>query len=106
MEKIKTFLNTPLKVGSKTLSTRLILAPMVGLTHFVLRKVISEYGGCGLLFTEMCSAKAIPSENPKKSPYFRFYPEELPHLTCQIMGKDPEIMLKAAKRIEDLGFLV
>ncbi len=104
MDTVQKFLTTPLKIGDKVLPTRLILAPMVGLTHLALRKLIQEYGGCGLLFTEMCSARAIPSENPRNSPYFKFLPEELPFLTCQIVGNNPQEMLAAAKRIEELGF--
>ncbi len=47
----------------------LSLAPMVGLSHSALRSLIAQLGGAGLFFTEMLSAKRLPSENEKKSPF-------------------------------------
>jgi tRNA-dihydrouridine synthase B len=47
----------------------LLLAPMAGLTHSALRRIIAGFGGAGLLSTEMLSAKRLPSENPSVSPY-------------------------------------
>lgn len=47
----------------------LLLAPMAGLTHSALRRAIAGFGGVGLLATEMLSAKKLPRENPRISPY-------------------------------------
>ena len=69
----------------------------------VLRKIILNYGGCDLLCTEMCSAKAVPTEKVEFSPYFRFLEEEKTKLICQIVGNDPIQMAEAAKRIEQEG---
>ncbi|MFW6284707.1 MAG: tRNA-dihydrouridine synthase, partial [Desulfosalsimonas sp.] len=33
---------------------------MAGYTHVAFRQMVAEYGGCGLMFSEMCSAKALP----------------------------------------------
>ncbi len=77
---------------------------MAGLGHIALRQLISEFGGFGLLFTGMCSAKAIPQENPNVSLVFNWRPEELKYLVCQIFGSEPESMAKAAVRIEKEGF--
>jgi len=65
--------------------------------------LVARYGGYGLLFSEMCSAKAIPSENRFVSPYFRWRDEERSRLVCQIFGDDPRIMAEAAGRIENEG---
>ena len=46
----------------------LLLAPMAGLTHSALRQILSDFGGVGLLSTEMLSARRLPSENPRISP--------------------------------------
>ncbi len=94
----------PLDIGGKTISSRLFLAPMADLGHIALRHLISDFGGHGLLFTGMCSAKALPHENPKISPVFSFRREELDHTVCQIFGSTEEDMAKAAIRIEQEGF--
>lgn len=97
-------LNRPLRIADKILSKRLVFAPMTFLGHVAFRELLSEFGGCGLLFTEMCSAKTIPTENRWVSRHFRWRNEELPQLVCQIVGCDPERMAAAARRIEAEGF--
>lgn len=77
---------------------------MAGLGHVAYREVLDGYGGCGLTFTEMCSAKALPMENPRISPVFRWREEELDHLVCQIVGATPDELIPAARRVEDEGF--
>lgn len=47
----------------------LLLAPMAGVTHSALRRVLVGHGGVGLLSTEMLGAKRLPTENPRVSPY-------------------------------------
>ncbi|MGD0281666.1 MAG: tRNA-dihydrouridine synthase family protein [Dissulfurispiraceae bacterium] len=47
----------------------LLLAPMVGLSHSALRRIMIGFGGVGLLSTEMLSARRLPRENPRISPY-------------------------------------
>ncbi|MBC2713821.1 MAG: tRNA-dihydrouridine synthase family protein [Desulfobacteraceae bacterium] len=101
---IQQFITTPLKIGNRVIPGRLILAPMAGLTHVAYRELLDGYGGCGLLFTEMCSARSVPHENRYVSPVFRWRDEELPRLVCQIFGSDPESMATAAKRVEAEGF--
>ncbi|HKK99790.1 MAG TPA: tRNA-dihydrouridine synthase family protein [Desulfotignum sp.] len=98
------YLNTPLPIGSKTIFGRLVLAPMAGLGHIAFRQLVAEFGGFGLLFTGMCSARAVPHENPVISPVFRWRRQELPYTVCQIFGAAPDTMAKAARRIEQEGF--
>lgn len=97
-------LNRPLAIGCKTIPVRMVLAPMAGLGHIAFRELVSEFGGFGLLFTGMCSAKAVPQENPKISRVFTWRPAELDYLVCQIFGAEPESMARAAQRIEAEGF--
>jgi nifR3 family TIM-barrel protein len=77
---------------------------MAGLGHIALRQLIAEFGGFGLLFTGMCSAKAVPQENPEISLVFKWRKQELEYLVCQIFGADPKSMAMAAERIEKEGF--
>jgi len=101
---LRTLLNRPLRIGSRTIPKRLVLAPMSFLGHVAFRELLAGLGGFGLLFSEMCSSKTIPTENPLVSRHFRWRAEELPFLVCQVMGADPERMAAAAVRVETEGF--
>ncbi|WP_367238915.1 tRNA dihydrouridine synthase [Desulfovibrio sp. UCD-KL4C] len=102
--KLAAQLSTPIMIGGNSIPNRLWLAPMAGLTHIAFRQVLDHYGSCGLVFTEMCSAKAVPSENPRISPVFRWQNWELPNLVCQLAGSEPEELVIAAERVEREGF--
>ena len=93
-----------LTIKDRTIKNRLVLAPMAGLGHVALRQLIAEFGGFGLLFTGMCSAKAVPHENPDTSLVFKWRQEELDYLVCQIFGSNPDHMARAAIRIEKENF--
>jgi nifR3 family TIM-barrel protein len=98
--KLAEILNRPLNIGATTIEKRLVLAPMAFLGNVAFRQLVQTYGGYGLMFTEMCSAKRIPNENRHRSTYFRWRDAELSHLVCQIFGDDPMNMAAAAQRIE------
>ncbi|MFO7839499.1 MAG: tRNA-dihydrouridine synthase family protein [Desulfosalsimonadaceae bacterium] len=98
------FINTHLTIGGRRVEKRLVLAPMSGLGHVAFREVLAAYGGCGLMFTGMCSAKSIPQENPRVSRVFCWREQELPRLVCQLFGSEAEAMAVAARRIEAEGF--
>ena len=98
------YLTTPLGIGNRTITGRMVLAPMAGIGHVAFRELVAEQGGFGLLFTGMCSAKAVPHENPAVSMVFRWRSRELPYTVCQIFGADPDVMARAAQRIEQEGF--
>jgi nifR3 family TIM-barrel protein len=101
---LATFLRQPLKIGNRTIENRLVLAPMTFLGHVAFRELVAQYGGYGLLYSEMCSARAIPNENRFVSPYFKWRDEETPWLVCQIFGAEPGVMARAARRVEAEGF--
>lgn len=71
------------------------------LGNVAFRELVAGYGGYGLLYSEMCTAKAIPSENRHVSPYFRWRDDEKAHLVFQIVGAEPDEMAAAARRIEE-----
>ena len=103
-QSLSQYLLQDLTIKDQIIHNRAVLAPMAGLGHIALRQLISEFGGFGLLFTGMCSAKAIPHENSKTSLVFNWKKEELKYLVCQIFGPDPKSMARAAERIEKEGF--
>jgi tRNA-dihydrouridine synthase B len=96
-------LNRPLTIGRTRIDSRLVLAPMTFLGHIAFRELLAGFGGYGLLFGEMCSARRIPQENPACSAYFNWRETERHHLVMQIFGADPAIMAAAARIIEDNG---
>ena len=104
MTNIKNQLGSSLSIKDRTVKNRVFLAPMAGLGHVAFRELVEKFNGFGLLFTGMCSAKAIPHENPDVSPVFKWRRQELPHLVCQIFGSETVSMAKAAERIEKEGF--
>ena len=97
------YLRQPLKIGNKSIEKRLILAPLTFLGNIAFRELVSRYGGYGLLYSEMCSAKTVPHENRFVSLCFRWRDEERSRLVCQIFGADPLEMANAARRIENEG---
>jgi nifR3 family TIM-barrel protein len=96
-------LNTPLCIGGKSIPQRLVLAPMTYLGHIAYRELLSSFGECGLLFSEMCSAKTIPHENQNVSAFFRWNETERSRLAFQLFGSEPDKMAAAAQRIQSEG---
>ena len=76
---------------------------MAQLGHVAYRELLASFGGCGLMFSEMCSAGRVPREDPRRSTYFRWREGEQPRLVIQIVGAEPEAMAAAAQRVEAEG---
>jgi tRNA-dihydrouridine synthase B len=100
---LSSWLNRPLTIGRTTIDRRLVLAPMTLLGHIAFRELLAGFGGYGLLFGEMCSARRIPQEANTGSAYFRWREGERQHLVMQIFGADPYAMARAARIIEEKG---
>lgn len=88
-----------LKIGNVELENNLILAPMAGVTDQSFRRLCREQG-CGLLYTEMVSAKAILYNNRNTKELLEVSPQERP-IAVQLFGSDPEIVGSIAHQIED-----
>lgn len=91
-----------MKIGNVLLDNPLILAPMAGVTDLPFRMLAKEQG-CGLVYTEMVSAKGIYYNNKNTSILLEINPEERP-VALQLFGSDPDIMADMAQRIEHLDF--
>lgn len=59
------------KLKSTSIHPPYLCAPMAGLTHSAFRRLLSDFGGYGALYTEMLSAKAVLVENLTSSPFTR-----------------------------------
>lgn len=91
-----------MKIGNVSLDNPLILAPMAGVTDLPFRLLCKEQG-CGLVYTEMVSAKGIYYNNKNTGILLEINPQERP-VSLQLFGRDPKIMSEMAKRIEELPF--
>lgn len=92
----------PLQIGSLCIEHPVILAPMAGVTDLPFRVLCREQG-CGLVYTEMVSAKAITYKNKNTFFLMETVPEERP-VALQLFGSEPDIMAEAAAMIVDRDF--
>ena len=79
-----------MKIGNLTFDNNVFLAPMAGVTDISFRGVCKEMG-CGLVYTEMVSAKALYYGSENTQSLLRIADEEKP-VAAQIFGREPEIM--------------
>lgn len=88
-----------MKIGNINIENNLVLAPMAGVTDYPFRKICREMG-CGLLYTEMVSAKAILYKNKNTEPLLETDESEHP-IAVQIFGSEPDIMGDMARKLEE-----
>lgn len=94
----------PLKIGSLSLASNLILAPMAGITNLPMRLLARECGA-GLCFTEMISVNGLVREGKKTFELLRSTPEDRP-LGVQLFGDDPTLLAEGARLVEAHGDLI
>lgn len=85
------------KIGNIELKNNVVLAPMAGVCNSAFRKIIKQMG-CGLIYAEMVSDKAISYDNQKTIDMLYMEEEERP-IAQQIFGSDVDSFVKAAKKI-------
>ncbi len=79
-----------MKIGNFTIEHPVFLAPMAGVTDSAFRRICKSYD-CGLVYTEMISAKALAFRDKKTASMLAVREEEKP-FAVQIFGSEPEIM--------------
>jgi nifR3 family TIM-barrel protein len=79
-----------MKIGDLTFENNIFLAPMAGVTDISFRGLCKEMG-CGLVYTEMVSAKALYYGSENTQTLLRIADEEKP-VAVQIFGREPDIM--------------
>lgn len=90
-----------IQIGNLETENNLFLAPMAGVTDPPYREIIKEFGGCGLMFSEMIPSKSLFFGNKEKSTKKSKSNFEINAI--QIAGNDPYYMAEAAKLNVDLG---
>ncbi len=84
-------------IGNVKIKNQVVLAPMAGVCNSAFRRICKEFG-CGLIYAEMVSDKAISFGNRKTLDMLIMHEEERP-ITQQIFGSDKESFVAAAKYI-------
>lgn len=87
-----------MKIGNVELQNNVFLAPMAGVTDLPFRILCKEMG-CGLVYSEMVSAKGICYNNQNTTKLLTVEQQERP-AAIQLFGSQPEIMGAMAKKIE------
>ena len=64
-----------MQIGSVNIDSKLVLAPMVGVTDLAFRTICRELGA-GYTITEMVSAKALCYQDKKTLPLMELGPDE------------------------------
>src|SRR3954464_138863 len=81
--------------------TRLVLAPMAGVSVQAFRRQGRRFGA-GLVCSEMVSCAGLHHGNERTLGYLRIASDERP-LAVQIFGADPAVMAEAARIVEEAG---
>jgi len=91
-----------LKIGSVVIDPPVLQAPMAGYTNYAYRQVVREFGGAGLLATEMIAARSAMwletnrGEHPDRLWGVR---EEPRPLAVQMWDNDPDNLARVGRRL-------
>src|SRR5919198_712538 len=89
------------RIGPVEIPTRVVLAPMAGVSVQAFRRQGRRFGA-GLVCSEMVSCAGIEHRNERTLGYLRVASDEHP-LAIQIFGSDPAVMGEAARMVEAAG---
>lgn len=92
----------PLCIGDLVVDPPILQAPMAGFTNAAFRTIVRQFGGAGLLATEMVNARGFVwmDENDTEHPDRLWgVAEEARPLAVQIWDNDPETMAKVGQRL-------
>jgi tRNA-dihydrouridine synthase B len=92
----------PLMIGPVKVDPPILQAPMAGYTNYAFRQIVREYGGAGLLATEMVSARGFVwlDEHEAEHPDRLWGVKEEPRpLAVQMWDNDPETLAKVGARL-------
>jgi tRNA-dihydrouridine synthase B len=89
------------RIRDVEIPTRLVLAPMAGVSVQAFRRQGRRFGA-GLVCSEMVSCAGLQHGNERTLGYLRISADERP-LAVQIFGADPDVMADAARMVEAAG---
>lgn len=88
-----------MKIKTVLTQNNVFLAPMAGVTDLPFRILCKEQN-CGMVYTEMVSAKGLLYDNEKTGTLLEVDKREHP-VAAQLFGNDPDILAEMAKRVEE-----
>jgi tRNA-dihydrouridine synthase B len=94
-------LSSAWSVGPVQIPTRVVLAPMAGVSVQAFRRQGRRFGA-GLVCSEMVSCAGLEHRNERTLGYLRIASDEHP-LAVQIFGSNPVTMAEAARMVEAAG---
>lgn len=101
------------KIGNLILNSNVSLAPMAGITDYVLRNLIRKYSQTCLLTTEMISSEALINESKRKrrpegAPENQLILRTASHspIAYQLTGHKPQLMAEAAQILEKYADII
>jgi tRNA-dihydrouridine synthase B len=94
-------IRSPWRIGPVEIPTRVVLAPMAGVSVQAFRRQGRRFGA-GLVCSEMVSCAGLAHGNERTLGYLRIGRDESP-LAVQIFGAEPATMAEAARMVEDAG---
>jgi len=94
-------IQSPWHIGPVEIPSRVVLAPMAGVSVQAFRRQGRRFGA-GLVCSEMVSCAGLSHGNERTLGYLRLSREEAP-LAVQIFGSEPDVMVEAARMVEDAG---
>lgn len=95
--------NTEVNIGGVKLKSNIILAPMAGITDTAFRQIIREYSKDCLLVTEMLSSEALMWNKEQSITYCEEFEKPIAY---QIVGHKPDLMAKAAQKIQKNAIII
>ena len=94
-------LASPFLIGDVEIASRVVLAPMAGVSVQAFRRQGRRFGA-GLVCSEMVSACGLSYGNERTLGYLRIARDEHP-LAVQVFGSDPATVAEAARMCEAAG---
>jgi tRNA-dihydrouridine synthase B len=94
-------LSSSWRIGPVEIPTRVVLAPMAGVSVQAFRRQGRRFGA-GLVCSEMVSCAGLEHRNERTLGYLRIASDEHP-LAVQIFGSNPATMAEAARMVEAAG---
>ena len=89
-------------IGLKNINTNIFLAPLAGCADLSFRLIAREHGAQFCFYEMFDSNSLVWASRRKINDMVQTHPKDLP-IAAQLLGSDPDIMLKAAKKLLELS---
>jgi nifR3 family TIM-barrel protein len=91
-----------MRIGNLEFDNNIFLAPMAGISDYTYRNICKKMG-CGLVYTEMISAKGLYYNDAKTKNLLKTSSQERP-VAVQIFGSEPDVIAKVVYNLNNSDF--